>query len=53
MSKSEMATRSAYRTLKFSFSRRRRVTTYVKPPRMRPSVIGVKQALSGLAFLGL
>src|SRR5262245_35758835 len=51
MSKSEMATRSAYRTLKFSFSRPRRVTTYVKPPHLRRSVISVKQALSGLAVL--
>jgi len=51
MSKSEMATRSAYRTLKFSFSKPRRVTTYVKPPRMRASMIGVRQALRGLAAI--
>src|SRR5262245_51203441 len=51
MSKSEMATRSAYRTLKFSFSRPRRVTTYVKPPHLRRSVLSVKQALTGLAAL--
>jgi filamentous hemagglutinin family protein len=44
-------TRSSGRTLQFSFYRSRRVTTYVKPPHLRRSVIGVKQALRGLAAL--
>jgi len=51
MKRTITTTRSSGRTLQFSFSRPRRVTTYVKPPHLRRSVIGVKQALRGLAAL--
>src|SRR5262245_21515613 len=49
MRRTRITTRSWGRTLQFSFSRPRRVTTYVRPPHLRRSVIGVKQALAGLA----
>src|SRR6185503_1568200 len=51
MKRTTTTSRSSGRPLQFFFSRPRRWTTYVKPPRARSSVISVRQALRGLAAL--